>query len=651
MRRLPTSVILVLMLTIMALAPILVSGENIVSEEETTYNYTENYGFLLYPERAIDGNISDGNYTRIITSCPHYSDGSYCYNGENDDSFVRVEYNIGFSKSVTWANMSLISKSGYLSYDDPWGLTMSITALHANGEDLIWQDDQTPGYINNSDWELNNTGPLEVRNNGTLGLVIYIEASPFEVIAKDVEIRLKEVTATEVLWGCMDLLANNYLENATDDDGSCDFDLDNDGVNDADEIEGCTDPNSNNFSANATEDDGSCDYDLDNDGVPDDEEIAGCTDNVANNYNPNATDFDDSCDYDLDDDGVLDTDEVNGCTDASANNFNQSATENDDTCDYDLDNDGITDLEEITGCTDAAANNFDSNATDDDQTCDFDVDDDGVLDIDEIDGCTDSLANNFNQFATENDGTCDYDLDNDGVPDDEDNCNFTDPNGWKDTDNDGIEDACDGPDGLLSNDYDNDGFDKEREDKCKTDDRDNTSKPTSSYCGDESSGLSDIYKACFDGGNDCIDTVAAYPSWEAVGLLTVPGFITVIFRKPLRHFVFSTILNRKIGKISSAHKDTKHYIKQEFVLLQTKILSEMVATDNQHYDRFTKKFEADLAKLSLDLKEYIDQKHGEELFDDSVGDTVVMLKENVDENEVFIKKVVISQMHGNSEEE
>ena len=552
MRRLPTSVILVLMLTIMALAPILVSGENIVSEEETTYNYTENYGFLLYPERAIDGNISDGNYTRIITSCPHYIDGSYCYNGENDDSFVRVEYHIGFSKSVTWANMSLISKSGYLSYDDPWGLTMSITALHANGEDLIWQDDQTPGYINNSDWELNNTGPLEVRNNGTLGLVIYIEASPFEVIAKDVEIRLKEVTATEVLWGCMDLLANNYLENATDDDGSCDFDLDNDGVNDADEIEGCTDPNSNNFSANATDDDGSCDYDLDNDGVPDDEEIAGCTDNVANNYNPNATDFDDSCDYDLDDDGVLDTDEVNGCTDASANNFNQSATENDGTCDYDLDNDGITDLEEITGCTDAAANNFDSNATDDDQTCDFDVDDDGVLDIDEIDGCTDSLANNFNQSATESDGTCDYDLDNDGVPDDEDNCNKTTIPAFDaiDSDSDGIEDACDGPNGKLKNDYDNDGYTDDREKLCNTLYDDNTSKPTSSYCGDEESGLNDIYTACFDGGNDCIETVAAL-GWNVatwVVLLSALVGPTIIFRKPLRHFIFSTILNCKIAK-------------------------------------------------------------------------------------------------------
>jgi len=648
MREVSNSAILVLMLAVVALSPVLVLGENIVSEVETTYDYTENYGFLLYPESAIDGNVSDDNYTRIITSCPHYVDGSYCTNGQDDESFVRVEYNIGFSKSIIWANMSFISKSGYLSYEDPWGLTMSITALHANGEDLIWQDIQTPGYINNSNWELNNTGPLEVRNNGTIGLVIYIEASPFEVVAKDVEIRLQEVTATEVVWGCMDSLANNYVENATDEDGSCDFDLDNDGVNDADEIEGCTDSNSNNFSPNATEDDGSCDYDLDDDGVLDDDEIAGCIDNVANNYNPNATEFDDSCDYDLDDDGVMDIDEVNGCTDSLANNFNQSATDNDGTCDYDLDNDGITDLEEITGCTDPDANNFDPNATDDDQTCDFDFDDDGVLDLDEIDGCTDSLANNFNESATENDGTCDYDLDNDEIDDKDDTCQYTLSGVEKDTDSDGTPDDCDGPNGILRFDHDNDGVDDLREYKCNTAYDDNTSTP-GPWCGDEESGLNDIFASCFSTNRYCKETILA-ASWNVAAWPFILGSIFV-FRKPLYNLVMSGLFNRKMGKISSAHRDTKKYIKQEFVLLQTKILSEMGATENQHYERFTKKLEADLAKLSLDLKEYIDQKHGDELFDESFGDTVVMLKGNVDENEVFIKKVVISKMHDNSEEE
>jgi hypothetical protein len=60
--------------------------------------------------------------------------------------------------------------------------------------------------------------------------------------------------------GCTNISANNYNENATDDDGSCDFDLDDDGVLDVDEIAGCTNSAAKNFVANATDDDGSCTY-------------------------------------------------------------------------------------------------------------------------------------------------------------------------------------------------------------------------------------------------------------------------------------------------------------------------------------------------------------------------------------------------------
>ena len=66
----------------------------------------------------------------------------------------------------------------------------------------------------------------------------------------------------------------------------------------ADAINGCTDSTANNFNSDATNDDGSCDYDLDDDGVLDSDEIAGCTDDSANNYNSEATDDDGSCEYD-----------------------------------------------------------------------------------------------------------------------------------------------------------------------------------------------------------------------------------------------------------------------------------------------------------------------------------------------------------------
>ena len=65
----------------------------------------------------------------------------------------------------------------------------------------------------------------------------------------------------------------------------------------ADLVSGCTDNTANNFNSNATIDDESCDYDLDNDGVLDSNEIGGCTDESANNYNSEATDEDGSCQY------------------------------------------------------------------------------------------------------------------------------------------------------------------------------------------------------------------------------------------------------------------------------------------------------------------------------------------------------------------
>jgi alpha-tubulin suppressor-like RCC1 family protein len=218
----------------------------------------------------------------------------------------------------------------------------------------------------------------------------------------------------EVL-GCTNTQANNYNENVTKDDGSCDYDLDDDGVQDRYEVDGCTDNTANNFMISATDEDGSCDYDLDDDGVLDRNEVDGCTDNTANNYKFRATDDDGSCDYDLDDDEVLDADEILGCTDSTANNYNSEATDEDGSCDYDLDDDGVLDADEILGCTDSTANNYNSEATGEDGSCDYDLDDDGVLDADEILGCTDSAANNYNSEATDEDGSCDYDLGDDGV--------------------------------------------------------------------------------------------------------------------------------------------------------------------------------------------------------------------------------------------
>ena len=76
---------------------------------------------------------------------------------------------------------------------------------------------------------------------------------------------------------------------------------------------GCTYPDACNFTPDATDDDGSCDF----------ESCAGCTDPDACNFAPNATIDNGTCLY-----------ACYGCTDASACNFNPEATLDDSSCEY-----------------------------------------------------------------------------------------------------------------------------------------------------------------------------------------------------------------------------------------------------------------------------------------------------------------------------
>jgi hypothetical protein len=173
---------------------------------------------------------------------------------------------------------------------------------------------------------------------------------------------------------------------------------------------GCTDASACNYSDEATEDDGTCDYategydcsnncleDADGDGVCDPFEIVGCLDVAACNYDATATDEGD-CNYpatgydcngvclsDADEDGICDVNEIPGCMDAEACNYDATATDEDGTCQYptnsgvdcngdclaDTDGDGVCDPFEIAGCTQEGACNYTGLATDDDGSCTF----------------------------------------------------------------------------------------------------------------------------------------------------------------------------------------------------------------------------------------------------------------------------------------
>lgn len=71
--------------------------------------------------------------------------------------------------------------------------------------------------------------------------------------------------------GCTDKVADNYDEEAKEDDGTCEY-------------SGCTDPESLTYNAQATIDDGTCEY-------------AGCMDPDAKNYDAEAVESDGSCLY------------------------------------------------------------------------------------------------------------------------------------------------------------------------------------------------------------------------------------------------------------------------------------------------------------------------------------------------------------------
>jgi gliding motility-associated-like protein len=79
---------------------------------------------------------------------------------------------------------------------------------------------------------------------------------------------------------------------------------------------------------------------------------------------------------------------VYGCTDQEANNYDSTADLDDGSCTYD-----------IFGCTDPEANNYNPDANIDNGSCTYDV-----L------GCTDSSALNYNPLANVDDGSCEYDV-------------------------------------------------------------------------------------------------------------------------------------------------------------------------------------------------------------------------------------------------
>ena len=258
------------------------------------------------------------------------------------------------------------------------------------------------------------------------------------------------------VYGCTLDWADNYMSEATEEDGSCYregcmynlyFNYDSIATMDAGNCiqfsYGCIDASACNYNDASNTDNGSCIYsadldacatcsgqtngfgyivdnDLDNDGVCDEDEIIGCTNPTACNYDSDlTTDTDNSLciystdldvcascsgevdgtgvivDNDADNDGVCNADEVIGCQDITACNYMIYATDTGD-CIYSTDLDACA---TCSGETDGSGSIIDN-----------DSDDDGVCDTDEVIGCQDITACNYMVLATDF-GTCTYSTD------------------------------------------------------------------------------------------------------------------------------------------------------------------------------------------------------------------------------------------------
>ena len=230
------------------------------------------------------------------------------------------------------------------------------------------------------------------------------------------------------IYGCTDPLADSYLAEATEEDGTCvylgctqgaacNFDATanaNDGSCEYDSCTGCGNAEACNFDSTVVysadifcdfadegyDCDGNCLNDVDGDDVCDEDEVAGCSDEGACNYAADATDADDTlCDY-----------SCFGCTASSACNFDPFATVNDGSCDYEscvgCGNDDACNYDPAVILSNNALCDFPAVFLDCDGNCLADMDGDGTCDEFEIAGCMDEGAPNYNEFATDDDGSC-----------------------------------------------------------------------------------------------------------------------------------------------------------------------------------------------------------------------------------------------------
>ena len=290
-----------------------------------------------------NSNSSTQTGIMIEANCTVCADG-FPINSNSNDA-LPIMFNSEYAGIICCSEFNEVEIPG-LSATEILGVWYSFVPTYFSYLTIETYEDKNLGYaIFNPDTGnlASLTSGLIVPNNDQLS-----NYSGNYIVGSQAQIALPSIEASELLiflWspsyscgayslvlsdgldGCMDELACNYNELATDDDGSCDFVT----------CSGCIDEYACNFDETSTNDDGSCTYpdvgydctgnclnDSDGDGVCNEEEIAGCLNPDACNYDITATDYDVTlCDY-----------SCYGCTDESADNYDINATYDDESCIY-----------------------------------------------------------------------------------------------------------------------------------------------------------------------------------------------------------------------------------------------------------------------------------------------------------------------------
>ena len=235
----------------------------------------------IFSNSNLEGAIFSGIYSDLHIRNSNFMT-SYFSGGLSSITFENVDLTMGSLRVTFGDNVSFIDSD--LGFVDFTSASLSnVKFVNSNLEWAKWSDTICPDGTNSDD----NNNSCE--NN---------------------------LADSDEILGCMDIVANNYITSATDDDGSCDYDLDDDGVADSDDL--C-----NDTSLGIVVDSTGCDplADIDGDGLNNSEEFHLGT-------NPH--------DFDTDRDGIPDGWEfANGLEPLS----------NDSISDYD--NDSLTALEEF----------------------------------------------------------------------------------------------------------------------------------------------------------------------------------------------------------------------------------------------------------------------------------------------------------------